>query len=117
MRDLCTAIKLSITIKLKSYKLQQPSTNNQNKNKIQHLGYNNDLNQTSLPVFSDFPIKKLPLLSPAPSLCTLSPSPPLLSPSCISPGSLVIDTYKLPGGGGIVCDPSLSSPARRRFVI
>lgn len=47
-----------------------------------------------------------------PSLLLIPPTP-----SCFSPGRLVIDTYKLPGGSGIVCDPSLSSPARRRFVI
>lgn len=64
----------------------------------------------------------LPLSLPAPLHSLLPPflsRRPLtpLSPSRFSPGRLVIDTYKLPGGSGIVCDPSLSSPARRRFVI
>lgn len=60
------------------------------------------------------------LLQPASSYSSPLPPPSLflpLSPSRFSPGRPVIDTYKLPGGSGIVCDPSLSSPARRRFVI
>lgn len=88
----------------------------------------------SLPVsffFLFFFLNIVPPVSCSPLIFSLTPSissslhhwlPPSLllippTPSCFSPGRLVIDTYKLPGGSGIVCDPSLSSPARRRFVI
>lgn len=54
---------------------------------------------------------------PAPLVPLLPLHPPHSQPLAFSPGRPVIDTYKLPGGGGIVCDPSLSSPARCRFVI